>query len=77
MVFCIVLFDVYDNIAVTFFSQILECQLRSVKHDICKDDLVSVAACAHGYVGADLAAVCREGITNEPCICVNYKRILR
>ncbi|XP_058263191.1 ATPase family gene 2 protein homolog A isoform X3 [Hemibagrus wyckioides] len=39
---------------------ILHKQLHSVPHDITSEELQELADVAHGYVGADLAAVCKE-----------------
>lgn len=39
---------------------ILHKQLRSVPTDITTEELQELADAAHGYVGADLAAVCKE-----------------
>ena len=48
---------------VSFFvlSQILDKCLKSIKHTLTHDDVKHIADAAHGYVGADLAAVCKEG----------------
>ncbi|KAJ3016238.1 hypothetical protein HKX48_004149 [Thoreauomyces humboldtii] len=40
--------------------EILTALLRPIPNDLSTDDIASVAAASHGYVGADLAAVCRE-----------------
>ncbi|KAH8082458.1 AAA family ATPase [Cristinia sonorae] len=42
---------------------ILEVLLRKTPHSLSSDDIRSVAARAHGYVGADLSAVVREAGT--------------
>ncbi|KAF5891910.1 spermatogenesis-associated protein 5, partial [Clarias magur] len=39
---------------------ILHKQLRSVPNDIAAEELQELADAAHGYVGADLAALCKE-----------------
>ncbi|GAA6080691.1 ATPase family protein 2 homolog isoform X1, partial [Tachysurus ichikawai] len=39
---------------------ILHKQLHSVPHNITSEELQELADAAHGYVGADLAAVCKE-----------------
>ncbi|XP_067250927.1 ATPase family gene 2 protein homolog A isoform X1 [Chanodichthys erythropterus] len=39
---------------------ILQKQLRSMPCDVTDDELQELADAAHGYVGADLAAVCKE-----------------
>lgn len=39
---------------------ILQKQLRSVPTDITAEELQELADAAHGYVGADLAALCKE-----------------
>ncbi|KJE97795.1 ATPase [Capsaspora owczarzaki ATCC 30864] len=39
---------------------ILQACLRHMAHTLSEEDVASIAASAHGYVGADLAAVCRE-----------------
>ncbi|XP_048045228.1 ATPase family protein 2 homolog isoform X2 [Megalobrama amblycephala] len=39
---------------------ILQKQLRSMPCDVSDDELQELADAAHGYVGADLAAVCKE-----------------
>ena len=39
---------------------ILRVLLRNVPHSLCEADIDDVSQRAHGYVGADLAAVCRE-----------------
>lgn len=41
-------------------TNILHILLHNVNHSLTAEDIVSVADAAHGYVGADLAAVCRE-----------------
>ena len=41
--------------------QILGKLLSSVDHNLSLDDIVSIATKAHGFVGADLSAVCKEG----------------
>lgn len=41
-------------------GDILQKQLSSVPCDATADELRRLAADAHGYVGADLAAVCKE-----------------
>jgi len=35
--------------------------LRAVKHELSLAEIVDVANKAHGFVGADLAALCCEG----------------
>ncbi|OZJ03805.1 hypothetical protein BZG36_03019 [Bifiguratus adelaidae] len=40
---------------------ILNALLRNVPHDLSRADVEGIAAAAHGYVGADLAAVVKEG----------------
>lgn len=39
--------------------QILRVLLQTYKHSCTEDDIHSIADRAHGYVGADLSAVCR------------------
>lgn len=41
-------------------ADILQKQLRSVPCSATADELTRLADDAHGYVGADLAAVCKE-----------------
>ncbi|KAJ3164659.1 hypothetical protein HDU88_005087 [Geranomyces variabilis] len=40
--------------------QILTALLRHVPHSLSEPDIAAAAAATHGYVGADLSAVCRE-----------------
>jgi SpoVK/Ycf46/Vps4 family AAA+-type ATPase len=40
--------------------EILTRLLRGVPHSLTDGDLSSISARAHGFVGADIAAVCRE-----------------
>lgn len=40
--------------------EILTALLRNVPHSLSESDIANVAASTHGYVGADLSAVCRE-----------------
>ncbi|KAJ3178078.1 spermatogenesis associated protein 5 [Geranomyces variabilis] len=40
--------------------QILTALLRHVPHSLSEADIAAAAAATHGYVGADLSAVCRE-----------------
>ena len=35
-------------------------KLRRLKHSLSDDQVASLAAAAHGFVGADLAALCNE-----------------
>lgn len=44
-------------------ADILQKQLRSVPCAATGDELAQLAGAAHGYVGADLAAVCKEAGT--------------
>ncbi|KAL0175466.1 hypothetical protein M9458_027796, partial [Cirrhinus mrigala] len=39
---------------------ILQKQLRSMPCDVTDDELRELADAAHGYVGADLAGICKE-----------------
>ncbi|KAG0229730.1 spermatogenesis associated protein 5 [Actinomortierella wolfii] len=41
-------------------SEILEALLRKIPNTLLKDQVEYLASISHGYVGADLAAVCRE-----------------
>lgn len=41
-------------------ADILQKQLGSVPCGATREDLAQLADAAHGYVGADLAAVCKE-----------------
>lgn len=41
-------------------ADILQKQLRSVPCGASREELTQLADAAHGYVGADLAAVCKE-----------------
>lgn len=41
-------------------TDILATLLRDIPHRLSSEDIAKVASTAHGYVGADLAAVCRE-----------------
>ncbi|XP_072170900.1 ATPase family gene 2 protein homolog A-like [Diadema setosum] len=41
-------------------KQILDKHLASVSTALKEEDVAHIADCAHGYVGADLAAVCKE-----------------
>ena len=41
--------------------QILKSLLRHVRHTLKSSDIMTVAGNAHGYVGADLAALVNEG----------------
>ena len=52
---------VSDIEVVSSSLQILSVLLRNVAHTLSHSDIVSVARVAHGYVGGDLSAVCREG----------------
>ena len=56
--------------------------MKTIQHQLSADDIKQVADAAHGYVGADLAAVCKEGecIFNtrnkhEYHICCNNRRM--
>ncbi|XP_060595143.1 ATPase family gene 2 protein homolog A-like [Ruditapes philippinarum] len=40
--------------------EILDCMLRRLNHDLTVQEIQEVADAAHGYVGADLAALCKE-----------------
>lgn len=51
--------------------QILQCLLGKMKHRLRTTDIHTVADSAHGYVGADLAALCKEGILRH----IHVKRI--
>jgi hypothetical protein len=51
--------------------QILDCMLRRLNHDLTVQEIQEVADAAHGYVGADLAALCKEGMTNIAFFCGN------
>ena len=39
---------------------ILTKLLRKINHSLCDDDIYNIADAAHGYVGADLVALCKE-----------------
>ncbi|CAH1267750.1 SPATA5 [Branchiostoma lanceolatum] len=41
-------------------AEILSCLLRKMPHDLSQDNIARIADSAHGYVGADLTAVCKE-----------------
>ncbi len=41
--------------------QILACILRKTEHSLTSEQIVSVAATAHGFVGADLKELCTQG----------------
>ncbi|ORX94701.1 AAA-domain-containing protein [Basidiobolus meristosporus CBS 931.73] len=41
-------------------ASILEALLRRIPNTLDKDDIQKIASISHGYVGADLVAVCRE-----------------
>ncbi|XP_019624391.1 PREDICTED: LOW QUALITY PROTEIN: spermatogenesis-associated protein 5-like [Branchiostoma belcheri] len=41
-------------------AEILSCLLRKMPHTLSPDNIASIADSAHGYVGADLTAVCKE-----------------
>ncbi|KAJ3052828.1 spermatogenesis associated protein 5 [Rhizophlyctis rosea] len=41
-------------------QEILRTLLRKLPHSLTENEITQVAAAAHGYVGADLAAICRE-----------------
>ncbi|XP_053317383.1 ribosome biogenesis protein SPATA5 [Spea bombifrons] len=43
---------------------VLQTILRKVPHQLIEEDLVQLADSAHGYVGADLAALCKEAGLN-------------
>jgi hypothetical protein len=45
-----------------FLPFVLQCRVKLVEinHNLCEDDIRSLAASSHGYVGADLAALCQE-----------------
>ncbi|XP_068136197.1 ATPase family gene 2 protein homolog A isoform X2 [Hyperolius riggenbachi] len=43
---------------------ILKCVLRKVPHQLTVEELAQLADSAHGYVGADLAALCKEAGLN-------------
>ncbi|KAI8484995.1 spermatogenesis associated protein 5 [Branchiostoma belcheri] len=55
---------------------ILSCLLRKMPHDLSPDDIASIADSAHGYVGADLTAVCKEGdhLANATMTAVSWVR---
>ncbi|XP_078602105.1 ATPase family gene 2 protein homolog A-like [Branchiostoma floridae x Branchiostoma japonicum] len=41
-------------------ADILSCLLRKMPHNLSPEDITRIADSAHGYVGADLTAVCKE-----------------
>ncbi|ORX55872.1 AAA-domain-containing protein [Piromyces finnis] len=41
-------------------KEILEVLLRNVPHSLTDEDITRISSVTHGYVGADLAALCRE-----------------
>lgn len=46
--------------------------MSSMSHNLTDDDLKTIADKAHGFVGADLAAVCKEGdsqLSNLVSVC--------
>lgn len=45
-----------------FLLFVLQCRVKlaEINHNLCEDDICSLAASSHGYVGADLAALCQE-----------------
>jgi SpoVK/Ycf46/Vps4 family AAA+-type ATPase len=53
----------------TLIIQILDCMLRRLNHDLTVQEIQEVADAAHGYVGADLAALCKEGMINIAFFC--------
>eukprot|EP00058_Branchiostoma_floridae_P026208 XP_002611698.1 hypothetical protein BRAFLDRAFT_117082 [Branchiostoma floridae] len=42
-------------------ADILSCLMRKMPHNLSPEDITRIADSAHGYVGADLTAVCKEG----------------
>ncbi len=41
-------------------KEILEVLLRNVPHSLTDEDITRISSITHGYVGADLASLCRE-----------------
>ncbi|EIE21729.1 nuclear AAA ATPase [Coccomyxa subellipsoidea C-169] len=40
--------------------EILRVKLEDINHNLCEENICALAASSHGYVGADLAALCQE-----------------
>lgn len=57
-------------------ADILQKQLSSVPCSATTDELVQLADAAHGYVGADIAAICKEAGKSSPSHCPERQNVL-
>ena len=57
-------FPILWNVCSLFIIQILTCILKRTKNNLQPDHINFVASKAHGFVGADLNALCKEGQLN-------------